>query len=267
MKGWSKPHSRSETAAGLISTMPQQGQALVEALVVALALVVLWVAVAWLAHYQDAALSATHASRFAAFTATRLDEEDEVAAATMPLFTGSPYRWNDRKGQSVIDFESSMRVHPRRLAALSAHAQPGQGSAQASILRRDWEVADPGILQAEIHLSFPKRDTATSPTDSGRLGLNVFDRAYPSLVRSTAILTGAGHGSTDAGVQTRLTQSTLAWSSAYRDSLGAGRTAEAAAVGVDLAWGRPAAEFDWVFPWSGYVPEHYLLDYEIETED
>ena len=50
-----------------MSTPSQCGQALVESLVVLPVLAVLWVAIHWLAHYQDMALSATHASRFAAF--------------------------------------------------------------------------------------------------------------------------------------------------------------------------------------------------------
>lgn len=243
----------------------QRGQAVVEGMVVALGLVVLWVAIAWLAHYQDAALAASHASRFAAFVATRTEPDAALPDLTAAFFTGAAYRWHDRKGKRVIDFEKDLRVVSTRLTPLSTLAQPAQDAKHGASLRRDWHVGDQGILQVQVHLSFPPREEALSPLGLGLLGLNTFDQAYPSLTRSTAILTGSGHAGSDEAVQTRLGDAQLAWASAHRQSLSAARAAEARAGTVDTAWNRPGMDDDWIFPWSGYVPEYYLLDYERQT--
>ena len=238
----------------------QKGQALLESLIVALGMAVLWVAISWLAQYQDAALSATHASSYAAFVATRHDPEERAVDLVQPFFQGRAHGWKDRKGEEIVDTQN-VYLHSS-LGELSAYAQPGQTAPLAAALRRDWRLEEGGILHARVGLSFADRHEAKPAARSFGLRLDEFDRPYPKLERSTAILTGAGHSASDASVQTRVAESALAWSTSYGASLAAGRAAQSRASQVEEGWGRPAADFDWLDPWSGYVPEHLLAEYE-----
>ena len=236
----------------------QQGQALLESLIAALGLAVLWVAISWLAHYQDAALSATHASRYAAFAAARYESFRPALDIIRPFFTGNAHRWKDRKGSLVLDSENDLALR-WSLRPLSSAAQPGQAGTVASALRHDWALDHGGILQAHVEVSMGKPHEAGSVQRPLSLRLDDFEGRYPFLARSTAILTGSGHADSDHSVQTRVAGSGLAWSASYDASVAAAGAARLRTAGVDQAWGRPAAGFDWLRPWSGYVPD-YLLD-------
>ena len=240
----------------------QDGQALVESLVAMLALAVLWVALLWLAHYQDINLSALHASRHAAFVATRIVADEPPADLMADFFTGDAHRWADRRGQAVLDTETPALVSWQRLQPLPDLAQPGGSLAQAVVLRHDWSLADSGILQARVTPLFSTGAIHDARADGySRLGLDVFDHAYPPLARSTSILTGAGHASSDTAVQDRVAASGLAWSLAHSASRLAGSQAWGRADGVDAGWNRPAPDFEWLRPWSGRVPGHLVTEY------
>lgn len=246
----------------LADSTRQKGQALVESLVALLALAVLWVALNWLAHYQDAALSATHASRHAAFVASRGEQPDGHQAEAAPFFTGSAHHWKNRKGQAVLEFDISVSTSRQRLPPLSAAAQPGAGSATATTLRREWSLADEGILRARVALDFiGLQPLVDGNSDASLLKLQGFDRAYPPLSRSISILTGAGHAGADDEVQSRVAASSLAWAAAHGVSRAAGTEITMRAEGVEGGWGRSAADFDWLQPWSGQVPGHLLSEY------
>lgn len=247
---------------GLFSGLPRQrGQALVESLVALLALAVLWVALSWLAHYQDAALAATHASRYVAFVAGRGEQLGTYQAlyATRQAF---PYRGGESVVVSSEVPDASVSISRQRLTPLSVSAQPGAGSVTATTLRNDWSLADKGIVRARVSLSFgdPSLGVGASQ-DASLFKLRAFDLAYPPLSRSISILTGAGHGVSDGEVQSRVAASSIAWAAAYGASRAAGSEVTMRADGVERGWGRSAPDFDWLQPWSGQVPGHLLADF------
>ena len=239
----------------------QSGQALVESLVAMLALAVLWVALHWLAHYQDMALSAIHASRHLAFVAARAVPEEAGHAVAQRFFNGLAHRWTDRRGRVLLE-DTAVHVSQSRPRPLSAQAQPGKNLPHSAILRRDWGLEDAGILRARVALDFSRMMAPSRKHGKGLLGLHVFDLPYPPVARSTSILTGAGHAASDAGVQDRVAASRLAWSDAQVASRTAGEEIALRAHGVDAGWDRADARFDWLRPWSGRVPGHILENYE-----
>lgn len=252
--------------SSVITPYGQTGQALLETLSVALGLAVLWVAISWLAHYQDAALSATHASGYAAFLATRQGSGDVQAAQVRSFFSGSAHRWVDRRGNAILDMERNLHVSSIR-HPLSPFSQPGQAAPHASALRREWSLEQGGILQAEVGLRLGGKGEIASPSQPFGLRLNQFDRPYPYLARSTAILTGSGHAASDQLAQTKVSESQLAWSLPYDASVASGRAVVLRTSGLEEGWGRPAVSFDWLHPWDGYVPQYLLSDYEINGKN
>lgn len=257
-----------------MSTPSQRGQALVESLAVLLVLGALWVAIHWLAHYQDMALSATHASRFAAFQAARQVNpisagaqnvhQPDAADAIGLYFSGVAHRWTDRRGVKQLEEEKDVNITWSRAQQLSAEGQPGSISSYASRLRREWSLEDVGILQARVHLSGIGHSTGDRPLTEGPIGLHFFDSAYPELMRSTSILTHPGHVSTDQAVQQQVAASQLAWASSYGASRAAAQEIMARAEGVDGGWSRAAPRVDWLAPWAGQVPGHLVKDYQGE---
>ena len=240
----------------------QGGQALLESLVALLGLAVLWVALNWLAHYQDAALSAIHASRHAAFVASRGQHQDAGNALTPVFFAGRAHRWTDRRGHSILPSDRSVKLSWTRLPPLSPRGQPGGSMAHATTLRRDWSLEDVGVLQARLHVDFGRVENRRSDRDASLLKLRAFEQAYPPLTRHISILTGAGHAASDGEAQSIVAASSLAWTAAYTASRAAGAEINLRATGVEAGWGRPAASFDWLQPWSGRVPAHLITEYD-----
>lgn len=244
----------------------QRGQALVEGLVAALALAVLWVSLNWMGQYQDMAMSAVHASRHAAFLASRyevqaLAQNDAAVSQVRRYFTGNAHRWTDRRGAARLNPETGLHPSWSRGRALPAEAQPGGSAAHASVLRRDWGLEETGVVHAQVRVEF---EAPRGPADDHLrpLGTDLRDRAYPGLRRSAYILAGAGHAASDTSVQASLSQSRLAWASAYGASRSIGAAVASRASPVDAGWDRPAPDLDWLQPWSGRVPGHLTENYE-----
>lgn len=243
----------------------QSGQALVESLVAVLGLSALWAALHWLSQYQDMALSALHASRHAAFLASRAGGDALVQAAGVEqavdrYFAGRAHQWRDRHGEALLQPDRDLRVEVRRLAPISDFAQPGGAGSVERTLRRDWLVEDGGMVQAGVTLDFAHLAQDTRP-DSRPLGMVRFDLPYPRLERRLSLLVGAGHAQADGATQARVGASGLAWSAAYSASRAAGGEVAVRAEGVDTAWNRPGPEFDWLAPWSGRVPSHLIANH------
>lgn len=236
----------------------QAGQALAEALVAFSALLLLWVAIAWLGRFQDIALQASHASRHLAFTEAR-GAPIEAEALGKHFFAGPAHRWADRRGRPLFGADGDeARFAVARGPELDAMAQPGQGAGHAQALRRQWRVADAGIVDARVVIEFP-----FAPGDGkARAGafmssLRDFDLAYPRLSRHTSIITHAGHASDDDSAQRRVAGSALAWSDAAQRSYGLGRRILALMKPVDAGWRRPDPAADWLGAWTGEVPQRH----------
>jgi len=249
-----------ESRAACMLERLQAGQALVEALVVFTVLLSVWVAIAWLGRFQDIALQASHASRFAAFSEAR-GERLQTQMVRQSFFTTPSHRWTDRRGNLLFTAGGDeLKLDIVRGNGLDTMAQAGRDAAYAGTLREQWKLADTGIVDARVQVQFPVSAAANAARpDTFMAGLRDFDHTYPRLMRHTSILTGAGHASADHEVQERVAGSALAWADAAHRSYGLGGQILSSMQAVDAAWQRPAPIWDWLGAWAGEVPQRHLL--------
>jgi len=236
----------------------QSGQAALEAMISALALAVLWVGIAWLGRIQDIALQASHAARYSAFMASR----DDTVAATNQVrtgfFAGIGNQWSDLRGNALqTSVYQTISATLTRGKPIAFDAQAGGSDSNSIQLRKDWGIADQGVLSAQVSL-VPRNIDKPSGGKESLLKLAQFDAAYPRITRHTAILTGAGHAGSDSLTAERIARSDLGWSGPADSSFRAGRRIASVASQVDAAWNRPAPVFDWLGPWADQVPAQHL---------
>jgi len=224
-----------------------RGQALLEGMVGLVALIVMFWAIPVLGRYQDIALQGAHASRYAAFLAALgVPSHGDVSAMTgTAYFSGSPQRWRTASGDALMPL--GPEISTQRVPDVMA-AQPGAGHAQAAMLRHEWQVGDDAMLQATV-LAQPHDVVSLLPAAPGSL----------RIVRSTSILTGAGHASSDTAAQQRVADGASGWAQAAARSSSAGREVAARMQAVDEAWARPHPDFDWLGAWQALVPADRLV--------
>jgi hypothetical protein len=212
-----------------------------------IALVAVFWAIPVLGRYQDIALQASHASRYAAFLAALgvPDGETISAMTSTAYFTGSDRRWRTTSGDALMPLPPA--VWSQRVPDAMA-GQPGAGHAAAAVLRREWQVGDDAMLKATVAAQ-PRNVVSQGPATPGSL----------RIARSTSILTGAGHASSDVAVQQRVAQGASGWTQAAARSISAGREVAARMQGVDDAWARPRPDFDWLGSWHALVPADRLV--------
>lgn len=236
----------------------QSGQAALEALISLLVLAVLWVAVTWLGRIQDLALHTSHASRFAAFMATRNVSNTPVDAVRQGLFSGPANSWSDRHGHALQDsVYQNIGVTLTHDGVMSDASQLGGSYSEMRQLRQDWLLAGDDIVSARVILVPHEASPGAQASGSG-LELHQFDAAYPFIQRHTSILSGAGHSGSDSSTADRIANSALAWADSTERSYRLGRKVDAVASKVDNAWGRPSPVFDWLGPWADQLPAHHF---------
>lgn len=237
----------------------QSGQALVEALVAFTVLLVVWTAIAWLGRFQDIALQASHASRYAAFARARA-EPVQAEALRERFFTAPNHRWADRRGNLLFNRSASeLALDIERGPALAAGSQAGLDRASAPALRDQWGIADTGVVDARVQVLLPARTDAPQASSSSFMaGLRDFDQAYPRLTRHTSILVHAGHASSDDAAQQRVAGSSLAWADAAHRSHTLRRQISSTMKAVDAGWRRPDPADDWLDAWAGDAPQRHL---------
>lgn len=236
----------------------QQGQALVEGMVALIVLISLWVGIAWLARYQDMALQASHASRYAAFTFTRNLQAPVESDVRQYYFSGPAHQWSDRGGKQLLtDGRAEVGLRYDSSSVLAARAQPGGNALYARTLRQEWHLDDKGISSGHITVA-PLSGRAMRPEIPSFTGLNYFDNQRLVLRRHTAILAGAGHAADDTAAQQVVADSALAWGHSAHASYALGARIAAAMARVDTAWNRTEPVFDWLVPWAGHVPDSHL---------
>lgn len=236
----------------------QQGQALVEGLVVLLALISLWLGISWLARFQDMALQASHASRYAAFALSRNPDETVESDVRQHYFSGPAHQWSDRRGKRLLSPGlDEVVLQPSRQTALANVAQPGGAVLYAQALRQDWRLEDAGVLAAQLSVA-PRLSLVPQEQVLPADGLSYFDQQRLVLRRHTAILTDAGHAADDIATQQTVANSSLAWGNSANSSYARGKKIASAMTAVDAAWNRTEPVFDWLGPWSGRVPEAHL---------
>ncbi|OWT54459.1 hypothetical protein [Candidimonas nitroreducens] len=216
----------------------------------------LWVGTAWLLRWQDIAMQAQHASRYAAFAASRDADAQPLEDIRHGYFAGSAHMWRDRRGASLLSSgRSEVSLQLARGQALGAAAQPGGEHPDAGDLRQGWRIEDAGVVTARVGVAAGSPAPAGAPSVSG---LAQYDAWRPNIRRHAAILVGAGHASSDAQAQLRVAGSGLGWLDPADRSYALGRQVQAWAGGLDRPWGRTAPVFDWLGPWAGRVPQQHL---------
>lgn len=258
-----EPESRSVDfiTSEAASTERQAGQGLVEGVLALAMLATLWAAIAWLGQMQDIGLTVRHASAYAAFAAARGHVlADEVHAR---FFSGSAHRWTNLQGKSLLD-EPERRVTMQVSTSdmLLDQAQPGEAGLAAAALRAAWGM-EGGLLDAWVGAA----PAAMPPPVIWPIGAATSERpAQPGrqaliLRRHTSILTGAGHAIGDDDAQVKLAASALAWGNNAKTSYTLGHKVQGVMDAVDAGWRRSVPHFDWLFPWSGHVPDRHLFSY------
>jgi len=220
----------------------QQGQALVEGMMVVLAAGLLWVAIVQIAQLRDMAMQAQHASRIAAFAAAHDTLATDTSALRKTHFAGPSHRWRDHAGRPLLpDPDAQLALRLTQRAPLPAYAQPGSTDADALRLRREWRLEDAGLVRADVAVA------VHAPFSARR-------QAGITIRRHTAILRDAGHSPDADRAQRRVGESAYAWTDAVRRSTAVGQSVQRVLEPVDAPWNRPSPSYDWLMPWAGEHP-------------
>lgn len=235
----------------------QSGQSVVEALVLFLVLLVMFMAIPWLGRLSDIGLQQANASRYAAFQLTRHDDGIDENDLKQRYFLAENNQWKDRANNDLIA-NDAIYLSLDRHKKLEEQMQPsGKGSNQA-ILRREWEIEDKGIATVAIN-SKPQYTQVSDKSQSAmNAGLSFFDQQILTIQRHTSILTGAAHSASDLSAHQRSGSSDLAWREAAEASYESGQKVAEIVAPVDAAWNRPNPIFDWLNRWEGQLPGHHL---------
>lgn len=213
-------YRKAETPASVL----QEGQAMAEALLVCLALLLLSSASVWLFRAQQVALSVQHASARSAFLAAR-----QLPSAS-----------NQSAGRNYV----------------IAHLRSTPSAQTRYRLADQWKADNRRIFQVDV-----RQPLAVPFADGGLFArMSAHNGATPALTlkRSTAILIDAGHASSDAHTQQRVAQAQTAWALAAHTSYDLAEKINHAMAPVDAAWSRPLLMSEWVGHWASVVPEDTL---------
>ncbi len=237
----------------------QSGQALAEGLVLMLVLILFFVAIGWLGRLLDMGLQASHASHYGAFQLGREIPDINKAELETRFLLGPEKNWRDRRGNLLLNSDA-IDVTVDRNEKLDATMQPGTNHKQAALLRKGWQIEDPGMARLSLSVT-PVFAAARQQANSQvalNLGLDFFDHFSLSIRRHTSILTGAGHAASDQAAHTRTSFSREGWQNAASLSYESGQKIQSYSESVDAPWNRPQPVFDWLQPWQGTLPAHHL---------
>lgn len=233
----------------------QQGQALVESLVLLLILISFFIAIPYLGRLIDISITQSNASRYGAFQLTRQLTGLNESYIKEKFFLKNDQQWRDRQNQKIVH-EGNILLHVSRLEKLSNGMQPGKKKAQ--VLREEWGIEDKGIARVDVSVS-PSYTQGKSRTSTALgLGLVFFDGINPFIKRHTSILTDAGHSDSDLSTHKRTARTNTAWGKAAKGSYELGRSIQSYAAPVDRGFSRPQPVFDWLEPWAGKIPQRHL---------
>jgi len=215
---------------------PQDGQALVELLVAMLSMIALYLAIVWLGRVQDVALQAEHQASHLAFLGAHGDAS-----------------WTNSRTST----ETAPTATLTHLPPAPPVAQPAGLATHAAALRRDWGVADSGVLQALVRV--PVSIQAANAGAQAMPTLQAFQ--FPAglmVARRATTLSGTGHANSDTHVQQRTANAALPWAQAATVSQELVQQVRDRMMPVDQAWGRAAPEGEWLSRWQGQVPPWHL---------
>jgi hypothetical protein len=242
----------------------QQGQALVESVLVCAALVLAFIGSGWLYRAHSTALSAQNAAAHGAFLATR-QQADSWALRS------------DEGSLRVLDYNLEPFFRGLASASKSAgiqiaqhgnylipHRQQAEQALARYTLADQWGTDNRQVYTSSVALAL-SAPWALPPRS------NTYEQSFPEqemavaygsstirLERFTSIISNAGHASSDAQVQQRLAHSEQGWSSAANNSYALSERIHHAVAASDAAWKRPLATTEWLAGWAGEVPRHLL---------
>jgi hypothetical protein len=251
----------------------QGGQALVEAYVVLAVLASLWLAVAWLGRLQDLGLQLAHASRRVAFAHAHQGLDVQALAPGVDGYLQAEgHRWATRAGVWLLSSPGLPANGGPDVLGGTPHAPAGAAAAvrwhvERTGLQPALQVGDPlagaqtwrgqlGLGDDDIWRAVVSARTHGKPQPSGRL--RDFDHLGLRPGRHTAILRGSGAAAGDTQVQATLGSSARAWHDLASVSQAAGQRAGQRLQGIDEAWGRASVSWDWLGPWTAWVPGDHL---------
>lgn len=237
----------------------QSGQSIVEALVLFLVLLMIFMAIPWLGRISDIGLQQMNASRYAAFQLTRHEDGIDEKDLKHRFFLDKTHQWKDRADQDVINDEA-IYITLDRDKKLSQHMQPGGEGVNQSTLRQEWDIEDHGIATLAIHTKPQYTQVDDRSDDPMSIGLSFLDQQVLNIQRHTSILTGIAHSATDFDAHQRTARSALAWQEAADNSYESAKKVTEIASQVDSGWNRPGPVLDWLTPWEGQLPKHHLND-------
>lgn len=197
----------------------QRGQAIVEMLVIVVAILMLFWGLLWLQRWQQIKLQTQHHAALQAFRFSHSYEVEKPLELQPEYLTGL---------YSPIAHQENTKVQPL-----------GVMPAQDYFLE---------LAQQEGVLGSTQRWRFSSSAQGDGMGLQ----------SQTSIWVGAGHANNDVQAIKRLEVSTSLWQYAQKSSVTAIKTLSPLLSPVDAGWGRKAPSTNWLQPWNESVPRHHL---------
>lgn len=217
--------------------LQQSGQAVIEAVIAALALAALWWAITWLARVQDFSLHVHHGVRYAAFSLSREGQvnNERVDAVWQAL----PQQWVTPNQESLLEIYEQRDWQLQQLAPVAPEDQVGGSNRAALLMSQELGAADEGAWRVEHRLA-PTLRNVMAP--------------FPTIYRRLAIAIGAAHAESDRNTWERIEQSATTWQQPFLTSRRLVEQVERGASGIDTAWKRPTPNTRWLHIWETEVP-------------
>lgn len=198
----------------------QRGQAIVEMLVLIVAILMLFWGLLWLQRWQQIKLQTQHHAALQAFKFSHsheLSQDQEGLTTAYLLGLYSPIAHKEHTERQALG------VMPAQHQFLDVAQQEG-------------------LLGATQRWRF----NSTAQGDGMQLR------------SQTSIWVGAAHANNDEQAVARLEASTSLWQYAQQNSVRTFKTLQPVISPVDAAWGRKTPSTDWLRPWQQSVPAHHL---------
>lgn len=197
----------------------QRGQAIVEMLVIIVAILMLFWGLLWLQRWQQIKLQTQHHAALQAF----------------------------RFSQSY-ELNNPLEQQPEYLTGL-----------YSPIAHEEYTKAQTlGVVPAPHHfLDLAQQEGLLGTTQRWRFS-STAEGAGMQLQSQTSIWVGAGHALSDTHAMERLESSTSLWQYAQRNSNTVIKTLSPLLKPLDAGWGRKSPSTTWLKPWQESVPTHHL---------
>lgn len=212
-----------------------RGQAVIEALMALALLGVMFTAQQWLGTLQEEGLALGVLGRHDAFVAAQSARINAPSVVSRTCLRGGLAR-PAGLGESGCDPVTSHLVATGRADVFEQSGGPA-----VEDLRRDWRLAETGVVRATVSSSLPRLPAWLSRQSA---------RDRSTVHRHTDILRDDGHSSSAAESVGRLARSHRAWRGAFLSSQRVARRVSSRVAGQDRAWHRSAVTRDWLTPWA-----------------